>query len=181
MSYRRYRHDCDQCVFLGQYMNRDDLYACGQQRLGWTVLARHGDEPSDYNSGMSGSFSMPELIEARRRAQALGLIAYPLDQALHFIHAQSPKDLVLEFEAQTQGHLLVRFCEALKQNTADLEQYLELLQRLSEEAPFDEDRLWGWVRKCLEIQGLTGKQLFEVMSRLVACQEEADIPDNPIL
>lgn len=66
----RYEHDCTWCVFLGQYGD-NDLYFCpggGNP----TVIARHSDEGSDYQSGLG--INMPDLVEAERRARLQGLI-----------------------------------------------------------------------------------------------------------
>ena len=58
---KRYEHDCNQCVYLGQYGNAD-LYACGPdaeesdedccEKVLDTVLARYSDDPADYASGI---------------------------------------------------------------------------------------------------------------------------------
>jgi hypothetical protein len=49
---KRYQHDCDQCVFLGQW-NEYDLYFCGEQGdVFTTVIARYGNEGCEYSSGL---------------------------------------------------------------------------------------------------------------------------------
>ncbi len=47
---KRYEHDCKQCVFLGTF-EEYDLYGCPQTGHNThTVLARYGDDDSDYHS-----------------------------------------------------------------------------------------------------------------------------------
>jgi len=48
-----YRHDCNACVFLGHYEEKD-LYYCpgGPGGTGGTVIARASGKPSDYASGL---------------------------------------------------------------------------------------------------------------------------------
>lgn len=44
----RFKHDCDQCTYLGCYKLRD-LYACN--KTGYlTFITRYGSEPQDYTS-----------------------------------------------------------------------------------------------------------------------------------
>lgn len=84
----RHKHDCTACTFLGHH-GKADLYFCGKQPGGATLIARHSSEGADYASGTSFSYgALPALHEARLRAQALGLMAYNLQEALH---AMSPK------------------------------------------------------------------------------------------
>ena len=50
-----WKHDCDQCVFLGGYMfgtERNDLYFCDQSIGGPTLICRFYDEGSAYRSGL---------------------------------------------------------------------------------------------------------------------------------
>lgn len=78
-----YIHDCDDCVFLGNYKNTD-LYFCNPV----SVISRKSSEPSDYNSGIydpfkdsittalvQGSCEHLILIEALHRAEKRGLIS----------------------------------------------------------------------------------------------------------
>ena len=69
----RYEHDCKSCAYLGQYREYD-LYYCPQHEFP-TVIARFGKGP-DYKSGMDFAVkgTIPELVEARWRALARGLI-----------------------------------------------------------------------------------------------------------
>lgn len=46
----KFQHDCNSCVFLGNY-NGNDLYYCSQRSFP-TLIARHSDEGDDYTSGM---------------------------------------------------------------------------------------------------------------------------------
>ena len=70
----RYQHECGSgtCVFLGQHGDAD-LYYCPQGKLP-TVIARYSNDSSDYQSGMGGAYVVSDLGEAKRRAQAKGLI-----------------------------------------------------------------------------------------------------------
>ena len=73
-----HQHDCDECIFLGNHNNKD-LYVHISSRLhGTTVIARHGIE-GEYSSGMEFSYGMiPDLVEARLRAESRGLIKKPV-------------------------------------------------------------------------------------------------------
>lgn len=49
-----YSHDCENCQFLGDYNDQDnlcDLYLCGNGS-DLTVISRHSNSPSDYQSGI---------------------------------------------------------------------------------------------------------------------------------
>lgn len=46
----RYNHDCTHCVFLGE-MSRYDLYVCPHNKRIKTLVARYGNDWSDYFSG----------------------------------------------------------------------------------------------------------------------------------
>ncbi len=72
-------HDCDRCVFLGRYQHGDgvnyDLYYADHGGLPDTVIARFGDEGSEYQSGLSfADGTLAELTEAKRRAIEKGLM-----------------------------------------------------------------------------------------------------------
>jgi hypothetical protein len=81
----KYKHDCKECVFLGTVpdpqANFCDLYAhwIEKQR---TVIARYGNEPHQYLSGIPMISYYPALKEALTRAINLGIVpknvAYPL-------------------------------------------------------------------------------------------------------
>lgn len=84
----RYEHDCDACVYLGEYAPPScqerykvavlDLYFCPGGDA--TVIARYGSEGGEYSSGLvfalqalkRGEYDQP-LYEAFCRAQQLGL------------------------------------------------------------------------------------------------------------
>ena len=66
----RYKHDCDKCVYLGEYGDAD-LYFCNQSGIK-TVIARYSDEPSDYISGMEFTSVNKDLMEAKKRAISFG-------------------------------------------------------------------------------------------------------------
>ena len=66
-----YLHDCPQCVFLGRH-NGQDLYFCDQTIP--TVVARFGDEGSEYTSSMEMVEHYPELKAALRLAIERGLV-----------------------------------------------------------------------------------------------------------
>ena len=69
---KRFIHDCDDCIFLGQY-KEFDLYFCpmGSQ----TVIARYSDEGGDYHSGLEFAKAgrIPQLVEAYERAKEKGI------------------------------------------------------------------------------------------------------------
>lgn len=68
-----FKHDCSFCIFLGRY-DEQDLYACPQEAVWPTVIARHGDELGEYNSGLPFITVNPALAEAARRL--FHLVAY---------------------------------------------------------------------------------------------------------
>lgn len=84
----RYLHDCNKCKFLGSFVVPEnaktfvpegvevvDLYFCGNGSKGnSTVIARFGDEGSDYTSGLRLIAVNPLLLEAYNRAVREGLI-----------------------------------------------------------------------------------------------------------
>ena len=49
---RQFEHDCEDCIFLGTWEHRD-LYYCPNRRPLPTLIARSGDEPYNYTSGMA--------------------------------------------------------------------------------------------------------------------------------
>ena len=79
-----YTHDCDKCIYLGDYTDYQpsqrqitavfDLYYCPQGGGLPTVIARYGSEGPDYTSGLAGAGVVPELAEAKKRAQERGLL-----------------------------------------------------------------------------------------------------------
>lgn len=86
METPKYRHDCDNCLFLGRLTAHShgwkdhriqdyDLYVCARNGVADTVSARYGDEGSEYMSGLLFAHRriVPELVEAKRRAEACGI------------------------------------------------------------------------------------------------------------
>jgi len=71
----RYKHDCNSCVFLGQYAIAD-LYACIHNGRISTVIARYSDRINDYASGLSAvrEDGIVVLIEAFRLAVLKGYL-----------------------------------------------------------------------------------------------------------
>jgi hypothetical protein len=80
----RYIHDCDCCVFLGQYHggHEADLYFCSGG-IAPTVIARYSSDGPHYNSGLYVAEHypdrFPDLAEAKRRAEQRGLLPTPKD------------------------------------------------------------------------------------------------------
>jgi hypothetical protein len=74
----QFKHDCSSCKYLGRYQHTDfagrtwnyDLYYCGDNpshnKVRATVIARFGNEGSQYQSGLNSG--LPELEEAKKRA-----------------------------------------------------------------------------------------------------------------
>lgn len=73
MDKPKFRHDCKECIHLGEFQGQD-LYVCYQDCLGPTVIARHGNKPWEYQSGICFADTIPALGEARKRAVDLGLL-----------------------------------------------------------------------------------------------------------
>lgn len=69
----RFTHDCKRCTFLGRHLE-DDLYFCEQDVGGPTVIARHGNAPRDYTSGLGLAGLDLVLAVAREMAKGKGLI-----------------------------------------------------------------------------------------------------------
>lgn len=74
-----YIHDCDDCIFLGNFETCEsgknekyDLYFCEN---GPTVIARYGDKGWEYASGLrfANPDGTPSLYEAKLRAIKKGL------------------------------------------------------------------------------------------------------------
>ena len=68
----RYEHDCNTCVFLGQWKEYDLYYCSGEP----TVVARWSDEGGDYNSGIvfAERGLIPQLVVAYKRSIKRGFI-----------------------------------------------------------------------------------------------------------
>jgi len=78
MDQPNYQHDCDSCQYLGKYYGKD-LYACIKNNKIETIIARYGNEGSQYVSGLIFALkkSIPALEEALARALSKG---YDYDQ-----------------------------------------------------------------------------------------------------
>lgn len=71
---KRFDHDCSACHFLGQE-GRYDLYFCDAFSDMPTVIARWGNEPHEYGSGMfAADLGAEPYAEAKRRATKKGLL-----------------------------------------------------------------------------------------------------------
>jgi len=74
----RFKHDCTNCQSLGEF-GKYDLYIC-ITAYDETVLARYSDDGPDYASMSLQELPLsrlPYLIEAKRRAEEMGLIPKP--------------------------------------------------------------------------------------------------------
>ena len=76
----QFKHDCANCKYLGRHQDavyKYDLYYCGDNtnhnKVTNTVIARFGDEGGQYQSGLNST--LPELVEAKRRAVMKGLLS----------------------------------------------------------------------------------------------------------
>ena len=63
MTKPKFDHDCDNCQYVGNFKEYD-LYFCNTTP---TVIARYGNEGSEYASGMV--FATPEGIESLYQAK----------------------------------------------------------------------------------------------------------------
>lgn len=63
----KFEHDCERCVFLGHF-DENDLYFCGQDGVGPTVLARYDSDGPAYTSGLFQAGNNPHITEGTRRA-----------------------------------------------------------------------------------------------------------------
>jgi hypothetical protein len=66
----RYTHDCDTCLYLGNFEGAD-LYVCDNEQT--TYIARYANGGPDYVSTrldilqLTGYMAWPPILEARRR------------------------------------------------------------------------------------------------------------------
>lgn len=80
MNQPKFVHDCEACVYLGEHEG-EDLYYCAKSIQ--TVIARYGNEGSDYMSGMRfADPTSPNLAEAKRRANERGLTRFTAELGL---------------------------------------------------------------------------------------------------
>ncbi len=74
----RYPHDCDHCIYLGQW-EEYDLYVCKSRNknpiedIDTTIIGRYG-EAGDYCSGIAFRDHIPCLREAFKRAVERGIL-----------------------------------------------------------------------------------------------------------
>lgn len=71
----RYAHDCDECVYLGRSWHVDLYFHPSDVPALRTVVARHGDNGEDYESGIGTDAPSVGIYEATRRAVAQGLLS----------------------------------------------------------------------------------------------------------
>lgn len=105
----RYKHDCDGCVFLGQF-DGYDLYYCkrSDEDMGGTVIARFGNDGSNYASGgcsIVGTFKLSkdemqiDGLQAMRALRVALLIAYD-------------RNLIGKYkDAHVKGYRIVRYMQ----------------------------------------------------------------------
>jgi hypothetical protein len=91
----RFTHNCTACIFLGRfngYRGLSDLYVHPSGKpFSRSTIARWGDESCEYSSGMSFAYGLiPDLTEARVRAEAGGLLEYDLFEALNYAVLGTP-------------------------------------------------------------------------------------------
>lgn len=67
-----HEHDCNRCIFLGNY-NGEDLYFCPGVKYESTIISRSGID-GDYGSGLCFANRSENLGEAALRAYTLGLL-----------------------------------------------------------------------------------------------------------
>ena len=70
-----FKHDCNQCVFLANFIdtqNKYDLYFCKQGGILPTVIARYGNDGPEYTSGLN--IPLRPLIHAQYLATQLGYL-----------------------------------------------------------------------------------------------------------
>jgi hypothetical protein len=105
----RYEHDCDECVFLGHH-GKYDLYYCERSEI--TVIARFGPL-GDYKSGLSFAKHglIPELVEAYKRAQALGITPKPVALPPNTVVIQVSRGQVVNVYTPNQQAVLIVDCD----------------------------------------------------------------------
>ena len=69
----KFIHDCAQCKFLA-HKDGHDLYFCEQNGFGPTVVARYGNDGSDYTSGLEGAQVDPIISNAKLLALRHGYL-----------------------------------------------------------------------------------------------------------
>jgi len=82
----RFEHDCKRCAPLGEY-EEYDLYVCARDRLIDTIIARYGNDPSEYTSGLPFAIKFKEgQFQSSARCKAL---AQAMDLALSLGYVMS--------------------------------------------------------------------------------------------
>jgi len=71
-----YQHDCENCKFLGSYIDMD-LYVCPRERRP-TVICRYSSDGPDYSSGIEFIGFNENLTEAAFRAVSAGYLSVDL-------------------------------------------------------------------------------------------------------
>jgi len=87
----QFTHDCDQCVFLGDFISEDwnhipvDLYFCPSPKTPEfsTIIARYGDDGPEYGSGLTFAGGADHYREAARRSILANLIPHDTDIGRH--------------------------------------------------------------------------------------------------
>lgn len=70
----QYKHDCDECFYLGRYNGKDLWYHQNPVAGLCTVIARRSSEGSDYSSGLLYVGMDAAITEGYYRAMAAGLV-----------------------------------------------------------------------------------------------------------
>ena len=97
----RFKHICSQCTFLGQGIYRKipvDWYVCKspQEQLR-TIIARRGDDPSDYASGVIGETVEPHPMVIAALAQGLDLDHAEKDKLLQTLLRKHRDGMGIDF------------------------------------------------------------------------------------
>lgn len=83
-----YKHDCDQCVFLGiDEENKEDLYYCPEQIGGGTIIARRSSDGPEYTSYLAEFFERKEFIASIKTYRPSLIKAYKLAQKQKLVPA----------------------------------------------------------------------------------------------
>ena len=109
-----YQHDCTACLFLGTAVEEGkpyDLYIHKSSHgpsVTDTVIARFGNEPSEYSSGMDVSYGMsPLLTKARLRAQAAGVWTLnPFDAMWYAKGEESRAEVRIALRGTLEGRII---------------------------------------------------------------------------
>lgn len=76
LRYPEYKHDCEECIYLGFYEGAD-LYYCNQPHnmvKTPTLIARYSNDSWDYLSGIHFASSNKFINEAKKRAIEVGIL-----------------------------------------------------------------------------------------------------------